>query len=95
MRSLWVALLTASLLTASSCSLNLAQIRDDMSRRARSDLSCQKSELDFEELKQTLGAPNLKVSGCGRSVEYVMVESQWRLVQPLRKAEPANVLEKK
>lgn len=87
--------LLALLSFATGCTMNLAQVRDEMSPRARSDLSCPKGSLDFEELKQTLGASNLKVTGCGREAEYVLVQSQWRLVQPLRQPEPANPIERK
>lgn len=85
----------ALLALLSGCSFNLAQVRDELTPRATSDLSCKGSQLEFEEVKQTLAASNVKVSGCGRSVEYVMVQSQWRLVAPLRPADPPNVLQAK
>ena len=79
----------------SGCSFNLAQVRDELTPRAKSDLSCKGSQLEFEELKQTLATSNVKVTGCGRTVEYVMVQSQWRLVEPLRPTEPPSVLQTK
>lgn len=85
----------AFLALLSGCSFNLAQLRDELTPRATADLSCKGSQLEFEEVKQTLAASNVKVSGCGRSVEYVMVQSQWRLVAPLRPADPPNVLQAK
>lgn len=86
-----VLVLCSSLL---GCTLDLARIREEMTPRARSDLSC-KGSLEFEELKQTLAASNLKVTGCGKTAEYVLVQSQWRLVQPLRPADPPSPLEPK
>ncbi|MBL8936933.1 MAG: hypothetical protein JNM69_20400 [Archangium sp.] len=85
----------ALLLLLAGCSLNLAQVRDQLTPRATSDLSCKASQLEFEEVKQPLAASNVKVSGCGRSVEYFLVQSQWRLVGPLRQAEPPSVLQTK
>ncbi|MER2566615.1 MAG: hypothetical protein ABTQ32_38185 [Myxococcaceae bacterium] len=82
-------------LLLAGCSLNLAQVRDQLTPRAKADLECKGSQLEFEEVKQTLAASNVKVTGCGRTVEYVMVQSQWRLVEPLRQSEPANVLQAK
>lgn len=79
----------------SGCSFNLAQVRDDLTPRAKADLSCKGSQLEFEEVKQTLAASNVKVTGCGRTVEYMLVQSQWRLVESLRQADPPNVLQAK
>lgn len=82
-------------LLLAGCSLNLAQVRDQLTPRAKADLECKGSQLEFEEVKQTLAASNVKVTGCGRTVEYVMVQSQWRLVEPLRQSDPPNVLQTK
>lgn len=82
-------------LLLSGCSLNLAQVRDQLTPRAKADLECKASQLEFEEVKQPLAASNVKVSGCGRSVEYFLAQSQWRLVAPLRQPEPPSVLQAK
>jgi hypothetical protein len=87
--------LLVALVALAGCSLNMAQVREELLPRARADLSCNGSELQFEELKQTLAASNVRVTGCGREIEYVLVQSQWRIVSPLRAGEPPSVLEQK
>ncbi|MBM4778870.1 MAG: hypothetical protein GQE15_14290 [Archangiaceae bacterium] len=84
-----------ALLLFAGCSLNLAQVREELTPRAKADLECKGSQLEFEEVKQPLAASNVKVSGCGRSAEYFLAQSQWRLVAPLRPAEPPSVLQAK
>jgi hypothetical protein len=72
-----------ALVSAAGCSFDLAAVRADLSPRASTDLSCEASKLSFQEVKVPLSASNVRVSGCGRTGEYVLEEGRWR---PARRA---------
>lgn len=74
---------------ATSCAINMDNVRKALSPRASSDLSCKASSLDFEEVKQTLSAPRVLVKGCGKSQEYELVQSQWKPAKATAEAAPA------
>ncbi len=66
---------------AVGCSTPLAELRRDLDGRAATELQCPADKLTYKELDRLISTTKLRVSGCDRTVEYQMVESQWRLTK--------------
>jgi hypothetical protein len=68
------------LAVAAGCSSTRAELKRDLDDRASEYLHCKPSQLDYTELDRLISTTKVKVSGCGKDVTYLLVESKWQKV---------------
>lgn len=60
------------------CATPMSEIRAALDEKAARSLSCPADQLTYEELEKLFSTTRVKISGCGNSAVYEMVESQWK-----------------
>ncbi len=59
------------------CATPLSQLKEELGTRSSDALKCPEDELKYEDLEKLFSTVRTKVTGCGRSVTWKMVESRW------------------
>lgn len=62
---------------ACACSTATSELRAQLDARAADYLKCNEKRLEYTELDKLISTTKVRVSGCGKSVTYTLVESRW------------------